>query len=484
MKRTIVLTLAATLAVAGCASENEQSADNGGATSATGVGKAVITGLDPSFGNAGVAKATLSADDGDRFLSISVAKDGKAYGVGFVSAAGDQAMAVARMNEDGTLDTSFSDDGYATVNVAPGGKAAETSRGVAVQSTGKVVLAGSFEHDPTAEGDAARDTDIAITRFDAHGALDATFGTGGTTKVDLSPGRFLPPAPGSTSPASTLVGDSAYGLTVLPDDRLLVVGATPAPGDGRTDADFAILMFTADGTLDPSFATGGVLTVDVEGGHETPRQALVQADGKIIFDGYTRNKATPPVVRPALVRILPDGTLDPSFGTGGIGGSVILEPVGEAYDIGIQGDKYITVGYGHSTESEKVDVLAARFTSTGALDPTFGTNGVVRIDVAGDDDRGRDLVVLSDGRILIAGSGKADAGDLNAMLVLLDKDGARDTAFGRNGLLQVDLGGPSDSFFGVALTPDGKHAMVVGFKGADPTSGDNAVVARVAVSSA
>ena len=145
------------------------------------------------------------------------------------------------MKADGSLDTTFSDDGFATVNVAPGGKTGETSRGVAVQSSGKVVVAGAFEHDPTAEGDAARDTDIAITRFDATGKLDATFGTGGTTKVDLGTGLFLPPAAGSTATTTSLVGDSAYGLTVLPDDRLLVVGATPAKGEGRTDADFAAL---------------------------------------------------------------------------------------------------------------------------------------------------------------------------------------------------------------------------------------------------
>ena len=73
-------------------------------------------------------------------------------------------------------------------------------------------------------------------------------------------------------------------------------------------------------------------------------------------------------------------------------------------------------------------MLAARFTSTGALDTTFGTNGLVRIDIAGDDDRGRDVVVLPDGRILIAGSAKPDATNINAALYLLDEDGARNAA--------------------------------------------------------
>jgi uncharacterized delta-60 repeat protein len=475
--------LVGAMALAGCSSDDDKAADGDG-TATPGAVQGTIAGLDSTFGAAGVARTTMSAADADRFLSVTVGKDGKIYGVGFVATAGDQAMAVARLRADGSLDTTFSDDGFATINVATGGKTAETSRGVAVQTSGKVVIAGTIEHDPAAAGDAGRDTDVAITRFDAAGRIDATFGTGGTgtTRVDLGTGLFLPPAAGSTTTTTSLIGDSAYGLTVLPDDRLLVVGAAPAKGEGRTDADFAVMMFTADGQLDPTFATGGILTVDVAGGHESPRQAVVQPDGKIVFSGYTRTTATPPVVHPALVRISPTGVLDPTFGVKGIAGEPILAAVTEAYEVGMQGDAFIITGYGRATETEKVDLVAARFTGSGALDRSFGTDGLVRIDIAADDDRGRDLVVLPDGRILIAGSGKPDATNINAMLVLLEKDGALATGFGNGGKLQVDLGGPSDSFFGVALSPDNKYAFVTGYKGADPVTGDDAVIARVAIS--
>ena len=386
-------------------------------------------------------------------------KDGKIYGVGYVATAGDQAMAVARLKADGSLDTTFSGDGFATVNVAPGGKTGENSRGVAVQSSGKVVIAGAFEHDPTAAGDAGRDTDFAISRFDAAGALDATFGDGGTTKVDVSTGIFLPPAAGSTATTTSLVGDSAYGMTVLPDDRLLVVGTAPAKGEGRTDADFAVLMFTANGQLDPGFGTAGILTVDVEGGHESPRQAVVQPDGKIVFSGYTRNTATPPVVaRPSSAsRPTAPSTRPSARAASAAPSSWSRSPRPTRWSCrATSSSSSATAG---PTDEEKVDMLAARFTSDGARDKTFGTNGLVRIDIAGEDDRGRDLVVLADGRILIAGSGKPDATNINAMLVLLDEDGALDATFGTGGILQVDLGGPSDAFFGVALTPDGKNAM-------------------------
>ncbi len=479
MKRTVGVMLVGALALAGCGSDDDKADGTGTDTPAS--QRVTISGLDAAFGNAGVAATPLMGADGDRFLSVTVGKDGKIYGVGFVAAAGDQSMAVARVTPDGKLDTTFSDDGFATVNVAPGGKAAETSRGIAVQSTGKVVVAGVFEHDPAAAGDAARDTDIAISRFDANGTLDPAFGTAGTTKVDLSTGLILPPAAGATTTTNSVVGDTMYGLTVLPDDRLVAVGARPASGEGRTDLDWALLMFTADGALDPSFANGGVLNIDVNGGNESPRQALVQPDGKIVMSGYTRSTATPPVVVPSLVRVMPNGTLDTSFGTNGIAQAQLLPVVAEAYEVGLQGDSFIITGYGRATETEKVDLLAARFTAAGTWDRTFGNDGLVRIDIAAEDDRGRDLVVLPDGRILVAGSGKPDATNINAMLVLLDRDGALDAGFGKGGILQVDLGGPSDSFFGVALTADGKHAMVAGYKGADPTTGDDAVLARVAI---
>ncbi len=479
MKRTVGVMLVGALALAGCGSDDKDAA---GGDTAPRVGEAAtITGLDAAFGAAGVASTPLAAADADRFLSVTVGKDGKIYGVGFVAAAGDQAMAVARVNPDGTLDRTFSDDGFATVNVATGGKAVETSRGIAVQSTGKVVVAGTFEHDPTAEGDNARDADIAISRLDATGQLDTTFGTGGTTKVDLGTAKFLPPAAGSTATTNSVVGDTMYGLTVLPDDRLVAVGAKLADGEGRTDLDWALMMFTADGALDPSFATGGILTIDVNGGNESPRQAVVQPDGKIVMSGYTRTTATPPVVVPSLVRVLPNGTLDSSFGTGGIAQAQLLPAVAEAYEVGMQGDAFVITGYGRATADEKVDLIAARFTAAGAWDKTFGENGMVRIDIAGQDDRGRDLVVLPDGRVLIAGSGKPDATNINAMLVLLDRDGHLDTGFGKGGILQVDLGGPADSFFGVALTTDGKHALVAGYKGTEPTTGDDSVLARVAL---
>jgi hypothetical protein len=109
--------------------------------------------------------------------------------------------------------------------------------------------------------------------------------------------------------------------------------------------------------------------------------------------------------------------------------------LGAAFDAG---DRLVTTGYGKDTAEAKVDLIANGFTMDGALDRAFGTNGTTRVDVAGEDDRGRNL---------------------DAMVVTLASGGA-----------VVDrklygVGGPNDAFLGVAVSPDGSRIAAVGYLG-------------------
>jgi hypothetical protein len=148
----------------------------------------------------------------------------------------------------------------------------------------------------------------------------------------------------------------------------------------------------------------------------------------------------------------------------------------------MQGDKYILAGYGRGADTnEKVDMIVYRFDATGKWDETFGTAGLTRIDIAKQDDRSRNILVLPDGRILAVGSGKKDAVNIDAMAALFDKDGKPVTDFGTNGQIISDLGGPADAWFGVTLSSDKKSVLLAGYKGTDQTSGgsDDAVIARI-----
>ena len=377
-----------------------------------------------------VQTVAVSASEHDRFLGATFDAGNRLYAAGFVGAGADQVMAVTRFTADGTVDAGFGAAGTATVNVAQGGKAAELARGVVVQSDGKVVIAGP-----------ASETEVAVARFGPAGRLDHTFGDQGIVRLDLN---------------------TAWGLTKLAGDRLLVVGSQVAPG--RTDADFAVVRLNANGTRDTAFGTGGTALVGVGPGvSEVPKTAVELPDGKVVVAGYANVNG---VVSPVLFRLTTAGALDPSFGDGGIAVRPVLANVGEAYSVALAGNRLVTTGYGKDTADAKVDLIANGFTLDGALDRSFGTDGTTRVDVAGEDDRGRNLVALPDGRAIVVGSGKPNASNLDAIVVRLAPGGMLvDRKL-------YDVGGPNDAFFGVALSPDGSRIAAVGYLGRNTNGGE------------
>ena len=406
-----------------------------------------------------VRTVPLSPSEHDRLLTAAFDAGNRLYAAGFVAEGGDQRMAVTRFGADGALDTGFGTAGVASVNVARGGKTVELARSVVVQRDGKVVVTGPVEHDPAATGDEAKDTDIALARFDERGVLDPGFGTGGVVRLDLSAG---------VAEGSAFRGDTVWGLVGLTGDRLLVVGSQVAPG--RTDADFAVVRLRADGSRDATFGRDGVALVSAAPGvSEVPKTAVELADGKVVVAGYASVSG---VVSPVLFRLTADGALDPAFGEGGVAVRPVLGNVGEAYSIVRAGNRFVTTGYGKDTAEAKVDLIANGFTLDGALDRSFGTGGLARVDVAGEDDRGRNLVALPDGRTILVGSGKPSGSNLDGMVVRLTPTGALDPEYGQGGRKLFDVGGPNDAFFGVALSPDGTRVAVVGYLGRDTSGSD------------
>jgi uncharacterized delta-60 repeat protein len=234
----------------------------------------------------------------------------------------------------------------------PGGNASATS--VAVAPDGKILVAGSVQ--PSAFSSAA---DFALVRYNADGSLDTTFGTGGivTTKLgDFDAGAntvlIVPDANTTTNPA---------------DYKVVAAGHTSTSGG---NFNFALVRYNADGSLDTTFNTTGIVTTNF-GQLDDIHAAALQADGKIVAAGSTFIGGK---VELALARFTADGSLDTRFGTAGqvttdLGGvnqsanSVVIQPDGKLVIAGV---------YAPNGPSE---FFLARYTSSGTLDPTFGNNG-------------------------------------------------------------------------------------------------------------
>ena len=140
-----------------------------------------------------------------------------------------------------------------------------------------------------------------------------------------------------------------------------------------------------------------------------------------------------------------------------------------------EGERYVLTGYGNTgAAGGTVDMVSYRFKANGDLDPSYGTGGVTRYDAGiGQEDRGRDINVTSEGRIVIAGSSAQGAGDLIGAVYLLRPNGQFETSFGDGGVQKVDFGGTGDAFFGLSDTASDTRATVAGYKAVAGGTGDD-----------
>lgn len=413
----------------------------------------------PSTEDAKPKLVPVSATGHDRFFGVAYDAQGNFYATGSVAdgtdAATDFKMVVAKFKANGDLDTSFGTGGFAIKNVAVG-TSGELARGIVVQPSGKIVISGTVEHAGATD---ARDRDVALVRFDASGAIDQTFGTGGVVILDLSAGELA---------GTTYLADNAWGLTGYSDGRLLVSAAQRRTGG--TDTDFAIVRLSADGARDNTFGMQGVASLDINNRNASPRTATLLPDGSIVGSGYMADGS---VVKPVLFKLTSTGQVDTTFGQNGVFSQNVLTATTEAYAAALQGTSFVTTGYGRNDASESLDWVSLRVNASGQLDTSYGTGGFVRIDVAGFNDNSRALSVLPDNRLLLVGGGRPTENNVDAMVAILTENGQPDVSFAPKGFKMYDLGGGSDFLWGSAVSPDKTHVALVGTKAVVSTDTGN-----------
>ena len=238
----------------------------------------------------------------------------------------------------------------------------------------------------------------------------------------------------------------ARGVVQQPDGKLVVVGYT----NNGVNNDFAVVRYNADGSLDGTFGTGGIVTTPIGAGDNALGVAL-QADGKIVVAGYSSLTS----IEPALARYNTDGSLDATFGTGGI----VTVPLGPGTDtlskVAIEADGKI-VAAGYTSNAGVFQIAVLRLDADGNLDPTFDGDGTAITPVDTTYALATSLVLDGDGRITVAGYTRNVALDTDVAVVRYNADGSLDTTFDGDGKVQLALGAGNDQGRAMVREPSGK----------------------------
>ena len=328
-------------------------------------GRANPGDLDPTFGIGG--KVTTGIGTDDYGYAVAIQADGKLVVAGETNNGINYDVALVRYNANGTLDATFGTGGKVTTAV---GTSDEAAYALAIQADGKLVVAGETFNGST--------WDFALVRYNANGTLDATFGTGGkvTTAVGTS-------------------DEAAYALAIQADGKLVAAGETDV---GSNNYDFALVRYNANGALDPTFGTGGKVTTAIGTRDDVASAVAVQADGKLVAAGDTGDGGNNYF---ALARYNANGTLDATFGTGGKV-TTAIGTLDYAYALAVRPDGKL-VAAGETFNGSTTDFALARYNANGTLDPTFGTNGMVKTAIGTRDDAASALAIQADGKLVAAG---------------------------------------------------------------------------------
>lgn len=321
--------------------------------------------LDTGFGLNGFVQIQIGTDA--LCYAMTLQSDGKILLAGGASTAANVSkdFAVLRLLSTGVPDSSFAGDGIQTVSFGSGD---EIARAVLVQPDGNILVSGTAT--------TGNNSLFAIARLKTDGVLDPAFSGDGKNVLGIG-----------------TIFSNGYGMALLPDGKILMTGAAKF---GMAD-DVALARFLPNGLIDNTFGTSGAVVTNLGSDADSGNSIAIQPDGKILVAGITGADRDF-----ALLRYLPDGSLDPDFGSQGV---VITDFFGSddyANGVILQPNGNILVS-GYAYFDGKPDFAMARYLPSGALDPDFGLNGKVTTDISNGYDFGFPVILETDGKILQAG---------------------------------------------------------------------------------
>jgi len=344
------------------------------------------------------------------------------------------------------VDPSFGNQGVAYGMTVSGNNNEVTGNKIIVQPDNKIIQVGNV-----AAGNNVQD--FLVLRYTGNGSLDSSFGTNGKVITPIGVGYDY----------------AAYGA-LQADGKIVVAGFTQAP---NFNSDFALVRYTANGSIDSSFGTNGKVITAVGSFDDLVYALSIQADGKIVAVGSSSNSSY--VHAFAVVRYNSNGTIDSTFGQAG---KVVFHPghfityIGTTYYgqysneyancVSIQADGKIVVGGQSYTHAGCYDYYGyvycnpafamVRYKSNGSIDSTFGTNGKIFDSVSLVYPSA--MILQPDGKTVVTGTG-----NYNSFITeRYNTDGSPDNSFGTGGKVITQIGSVNDYSWASSLTsqPDGK----------------------------
>lgn len=331
--------------------------------------------LDTSFGAAGIVTTAISGSN-TRANALAIQADGKIVIAGFSSGSSGTVCLVARYSSSGVLDNTFGTAGIRTIALGSGAQV----NAIRVQ-TNKIIIAGSVVQNSTPQcllirlnDDGSLDTTFngtgivqlesgavssatsllvdgsgryviggaslqgyVLARYNSGGSLDGTFGSGGVVSIN----------PGSSAGITSLAVQS---------DGKIVTG-------GYVDGDLAVSRFNTNGSIDTGFGTSGTAFLGVSSA-EVGNSVAIQNDGRVVVTGSAGSQIL-------VARFLTTGTLDTSFASQGY---AILNDYISAAGTSVLLDtrqKIVLSGY------VCFGSILARLNADGSFDAAFGMGGTV-----------------------------------------------------------------------------------------------------------
>ncbi|MBK9733147.1 MAG: T9SS type A sorting domain-containing protein [Chitinophagaceae bacterium] len=385
--------------------------------------------LDSSFANNGV-KILKPSTGFDNAYSVEILEDGKMLigGASEVSGPGNWDAVVYRLNDNGNIDNTFGNNGFAYYDYQG---YSQYVRSMKRLSNGKLLFVGGAE--------ANFQVDVFVTQLNEDGTPDASFGDNGTLMIPISSGE-----------------DIALAVKEQPDGKLVVVGNCSF--NGYTYLNSFALRLNTNGSLDLTYGNNGIAIIDAGYDYESAEDVLLMDDGGILAAGHVENNSDDYAI--LTFKLNSSGQLDNNYGNNGIAVYDLSNDDDMAYAIlRSPADNKILLGGKIGAPNYESDFLVMALTDAGIIDSSFGTNGISILNLK-PIDAGLDLTVQTNGKLVLGGTAGSGFAANDFALCRFNQDGTIDSTFGTNGSTLSEISTFFSEIESIALQADGKIVAV------------------------